>query len=210
WGLLGVSVTSCPPLGYQWYFNQITVVTNATNATLGLTNIGLGQGGNYLVVITNGYGSVTSAPASVVVVTCGSDRTVEVGTMWDFDTPLVVGINATVTVVGTVTNLGCGESLSATRTWAVRDEEGDQVTCSQTVQVVDTGAPVVSGLSNKSVVLGTAWAFDVPQAQDAGVVAVVVYHDGTNDWGSLLEVGTEEVGDQITLAGTERYARRFV
>jgi len=163
--------------------------------------------------VSNAYGSVTSTPASLVVVvltlTCGSNRTVEVGTAWDFDTPTATGSNATVTVVGTVTNLGCGETFSATRTWLVSDPQGDQATCSQTVQVGDTGAPVVSGLTNKSVVLGTAWAFDVPQAQDAGVVPVLVYDNGANDSGNTLAVGTEEVGNQITLGGTERYARRF-
>jgi hypothetical protein len=66
-GLLEVSVRSCPPLGYQWYFNQTNVVAEGTDATLGLTNIGWEQGGSYTVVISNGYGSVTSSAAVVTV-----------------------------------------------------------------------------------------------------------------------------------------------
>ena len=34
-GSLEAGVRSCPPLGYQWYFNQTDVVVGATNATLG-------------------------------------------------------------------------------------------------------------------------------------------------------------------------------
>jgi hypothetical protein len=66
-GLLEVSVRSCPPLGYQWYFNQTNVVAGATNATLVLSSVALAEAGRYAVVITNGYGSVTSSPAVVTV-----------------------------------------------------------------------------------------------------------------------------------------------
>ena len=133
----------------------------------------------------------------------------EVGTAWDFNPPTAMGSNATVTVVGTVTNLGCGGTLTATRTWLASDPLGNQAACSQTVQVVDTAGPVVSCVPNKSVVLGTPWSFDVPQAQAAGVVPVWVYDNWTNDLGNTLTVGAEEVGNQITLAGAERYASWF-
>jgi subtilisin-like proprotein convertase family protein len=210
---LSVVAVGSKPLTYQWYFNATNLLAGATDATLVLNSVVPGEAGHYEVVVSNAYGSVTSAPASLVVIvltlTCGSNRTVEVGTAWDFDTPTATGSNATVTVVGTVTNLGCGETFSATRTWLVSDPQGNQATCSQTVQVLDTGAPVMSCVANKSVVLGTPWGFDVPQAQDAGVVPVLVYDNWTNDLGSALAVGAEEVGNQITLAGTERYSSRF-
>ena len=212
-----VSAIGAANLSYQWYFNATNLLPGATNPTLVLSPVVPEEAGTYGVVANNAYGSVTSTPSEpggcdlpvLPTLTCGSNRTVEVGTAWDFDTPVATGTNATVTVVGTVTNLGCGESLSATRTWVVSDALGNQATCSQTVQVVDTGAPVMSCVTNKSVVLGTPWGFDVPQAQDAGVVPVLVYDNWTNDLGSTLGVGTEEVGNQITLAGTERYASRF-
>jgi hypothetical protein len=67
-GLLEVSVRSCPPLGYQWYFDLTNVVVDATNATLSMDPVVEGEVGSYTVVVANEYGSVTSAPASVVVI----------------------------------------------------------------------------------------------------------------------------------------------
>ena len=58
---LAVGVRSCPPLGYQWYFNQTHAVAGATNTTLVLSPVVSGQAGSYTVVIANGYGSVTSS-----------------------------------------------------------------------------------------------------------------------------------------------------
>ena len=51
------------PVYYQWFFNT-GPLTNATNPTLTITNAPLTEAGNYWVVATNAYGSVTS---SVVV-----------------------------------------------------------------------------------------------------------------------------------------------
>jgi pectate lyase len=57
------------PLGYQWYYNTNTVLTNATSSTLTLTNVQLAGAGTYSVVVTNAYGSVTSAVAQLTVST---------------------------------------------------------------------------------------------------------------------------------------------
>jgi hypothetical protein len=54
-------------LAYQWYFDETNSLALETNATLVLSNITAAQAGSYLVVVTNGYGSVTSAPALVSV-----------------------------------------------------------------------------------------------------------------------------------------------
>ena len=53
---------------YQWQFNG-TNIFNATNSALTLTNVGTAQQGNYLVIVTNITGSVTSSPASFALVT---------------------------------------------------------------------------------------------------------------------------------------------
>ena len=53
---------------YQWQFNG-TNIFNATNNALTLTNVGTLQQGNYLVIVTNLTGSVTSSPASFALVT---------------------------------------------------------------------------------------------------------------------------------------------
>ncbi len=54
------------PLAYQWQFNS-TNLPGATNASLELAGTATNQAGGYDVVVTNPGGSVTSAPASLVV-----------------------------------------------------------------------------------------------------------------------------------------------
>jgi hypothetical protein len=54
------------PLSYHWNFNG-TNLSGATNTTLTLTNVQLNQAGNYAVVVTNLYGSVTSSNAVLTV-----------------------------------------------------------------------------------------------------------------------------------------------
>jgi hypothetical protein len=55
------------PLFYQWYFNETNLLINGTNAVLQLSNVSSAQAGNYTVVLTNAYGSVTSTPATLTV-----------------------------------------------------------------------------------------------------------------------------------------------
>ncbi len=54
------------PLSYQWNFNG-TNIDGATNATLVLTNVQVGQTGSYNVLVTNLSGSVLSSNAVLVV-----------------------------------------------------------------------------------------------------------------------------------------------
>jgi len=60
---VGVNTNSTPPLSYQWYFNGTNMLTNATSATLTLTNVQPGQAGNYSVVVANVAGSLNSSNA---------------------------------------------------------------------------------------------------------------------------------------------------
>jgi alpha-tubulin suppressor-like RCC1 family protein len=62
-----VSAGGTPTLSYQWFFNNNTLLTNATSATLTLNNVQVGQAGGYSVVVTNFYGAVTSAVATLTV-----------------------------------------------------------------------------------------------------------------------------------------------
>ena len=55
-----------PPLSYQWNFNGTNIV-GATNTFLTLTNVQLSQAGNYVVLVTNVYGSTNSAVAVLTV-----------------------------------------------------------------------------------------------------------------------------------------------
>ncbi len=62
-----VLASGTAPLGYQWYYNTYTVLTNATSSVLTLTNVQLTDAGGYSVVVTNAYGSATSAVAQLTV-----------------------------------------------------------------------------------------------------------------------------------------------
>src|SRR5205814_1679266 len=53
-------------LSYQWRFSG-TNLAAATSSTLSLTNVGTNNAGNYTVVVTNSWGSVTSAVATLTV-----------------------------------------------------------------------------------------------------------------------------------------------
>ena len=61
-----LSVTVTGATNYQWQFNG-AAIAGATNTTLSLPNIGTTQRGSYTVVVSNGYGPVTSNPATVAV-----------------------------------------------------------------------------------------------------------------------------------------------
>jgi len=54
------------PFGYQWYFNGSAGASD-TNSSLSLVNAQTPQGGSYTVVVTNSWGSVTSAVAVLSV-----------------------------------------------------------------------------------------------------------------------------------------------
>ncbi len=211
-----VAAIGAGSLSYQWYFNGTNVLAGATGPTLVLNPVAQAQAGNYSVAVNNPYGGVTSALANLAVVegqlptlTCGSNRTVEAGTAWNFDTPTATGTNVTVTVVGTVTNLGCGLSLSATRTWVATDIIGNQATCSQTVTVVDTTPPVISCSPSKIVAYGSNWTFDTPTANDPGAVESLVYDNSRNDLVYRFNPGSLEVGNEIILADAARQASEF-
>ncbi len=69
WGkdaTFSVEAWGSEPLSYQWFQNGLRVL-NATNQTLTLTSIQFTNAGLYSIVVSNTFGSVTNAPAQVVV-----------------------------------------------------------------------------------------------------------------------------------------------
>jgi hypothetical protein len=66
----GVEVGGIAPFNYQWRFKGDNIA-GETNSLLTLTNMSPAQSGNYSVVITNSYTSVTSAHAALTVVPLG-------------------------------------------------------------------------------------------------------------------------------------------
>ena len=63
---LRVTAVSPSPITYQWQFNGVDL-PGQTGATLALTNVQIAQEGLYTVVATDALRSVTSEPASLVV-----------------------------------------------------------------------------------------------------------------------------------------------
>jgi hypothetical protein len=54
------------PLSYQWKYNGASLA-GATNQTLALTNILKIAAGNYALVVTNSFGSITSSVATLTL-----------------------------------------------------------------------------------------------------------------------------------------------
>ena len=62
------SASGSAPLHYQWFFNTNTIIPNATNSSLTISNLQLSNAGTYDVVVTNAYGSTNSSFAVLTVV----------------------------------------------------------------------------------------------------------------------------------------------
>ncbi len=61
-----VTATGTPPFSYQWQVNGVWQTPQASPAW-NLTNVQWADAGSYLVVVTNNYGSITSAVATLTV-----------------------------------------------------------------------------------------------------------------------------------------------
>ena len=66
-----VTVYGAAPFVFQWYFNGTPLGLPGTGTNVlsyTLANVGFNQAGNYTVVLTNGYGSLTSSNALLTVI----------------------------------------------------------------------------------------------------------------------------------------------
>jgi hypothetical protein len=66
--VFSVLPTGAPPFGFQWMLNGISI-SGATNGSLVISDAQLTDAGNYSVIVSNAYNSVTSAVAALNVVT---------------------------------------------------------------------------------------------------------------------------------------------
>jgi len=62
-----VTATGAAPLSYQWRFGGVDI-SAATSSSYSRVNVQSADAGNYSVVVTNAYGSITSAPAMLTVI----------------------------------------------------------------------------------------------------------------------------------------------
>jgi pectate lyase len=62
-----VVVDGTPPFTYQWLYNNNTMLTDQTNATLTISDAQLSDTGGYSVIVSNAYGSATSDNAELTV-----------------------------------------------------------------------------------------------------------------------------------------------
>ena len=82
--LLGKNITFSPvvggslPLNFQWAFNG-TNLSNGTNASYTVTNAALTDAGNYVLTVTNLYGSVISSNAVLTVAYISQQPTNQIG-----------------------------------------------------------------------------------------------------------------------------------
>jgi len=157
---LTANASGTAPLGYQWYNNLTNPITGATGATLVLTNLHLGQAGNYTVILTNAAGAATNAGTVNVV-----DTTPPI-IVWSF-TNLTLSANGNcqalmTNVTGTNFILAfdtCSGSVNITQSptnnailslganvvvLTVTDGNGNTAYSTNTVVVADTTPPVIT------------------------------------------------------------------
>jgi len=65
--VFSITASGTGPLEYLWYFAGANLFQSGTNSTLALPGVAMNNAGNYTVVITNAYGSVTSQVAALAV-----------------------------------------------------------------------------------------------------------------------------------------------
>ena len=65
--IIPAAAAGTPPLAYRWTKSGVTV-PGATNATLTLTNLSAAQQGTYALVVSNAYGTVSSANITVAII----------------------------------------------------------------------------------------------------------------------------------------------
>ena len=119
-----VSNGSCPQVAIRtWLFTDCA--TNTTTAS-------------QVVTIQD-----TTPPVSI----CATNKTVQCGSVWTFDSPIVSDgccTNVTISVLNTVTNVNDACGTVITRTWQAVDCCNNTNTCSQVVTVNDTSPPTIT------------------------------------------------------------------
>ncbi|MFM2295150.1 MAG: hypothetical protein RLZZ350_1563, partial [Verrucomicrobiota bacterium] len=118
------------PQNYQWWLNITNLVTGGTNSTLVIPSARAADAGDYSVVVSNPYGSATSAPAALTVhfparitaspaslavvatsngtFTVTADGDAPLAYQWNFNGTNISGANASTLTVSNVALAGQG------------------------------------------------------------------------------------------------------
>ncbi len=113
--------------------------------------------------------TVTLEDRTAPLLSCAAMKGIICAVAWSFDDPITSdaadGTNVTLTVLDTVTNGSCGQTLVATRTWMATDRCGNSSTCSQAVTNLQI---VISGMISYA----TRYPSATPSDKRLGAVAV--------------------------------------
>lgn len=220
--VLAVTANGSPRLAYQWFFNLTNFVSNATNSTLVLADVQSAQTGDYLVVVTNLFGAVTSSPALLTVVaqppvltawpsnqTAVLASTVQLagaavgslpmGYQWFFNTNTALdnGANA----VLTLTNVQLAQA--GTYTVVATNAFGAVTSPPAVLTVVGIPPAIVSSPANQAGMLGSALDFSV-SATGSPPLAYQWFWFGTNALADATDAVLHLVDLQYDQAGPYR------
>lgn len=178
--LFSVLSVGTAPLTYQWFFNDTNILFDATNQTLVLTNVSPILAGNYSVLVSNPFGSVLSAPATLTLTDSNPPPIVSIiqpanGQLLNAGSPIAVEVAAT-DPGGLVTNVEffadgiligsdttapyqfawAGVPAGIHTLWAAAQDDLGTISISAVVHVlVNTPAPLPQAL----VSTGAVWRF---------------------------------------------------
>jgi sugar lactone lactonase YvrE len=185
WVSFSIGVRGATPFSYQWFFENQPIAA-ASGATLLLNNVQRANEGAYFVVVSNRYGSVTSAIARLTIlvppditqqpaslsVPEGSDAVITVqatGTaplryQWNFEGTTIPGATNAILVLQNVRPWHGGAYRVQ-----VSNAAGSVFSSSAIVRVTPTPAVILSGPLDRTVVAGEVASFNVVASGSAPV-----------------------------------------
>lgn len=172
-----VSAAGTAPFAYQWSHNGVAL-PGATNASLTLPAVQTADAGDYVVVVTNGFGAITSTPPAVLTVvipplilTPPESVTVPPGTTVTFSVaatgtpPLTyqwrrngVGITGATNATLTLTNV---QSAQVGEYTVVVGNAGDSVTSAPAILTVLGPPVIVAGPVSQRIMAGAQVSLSV-------------------------------------------------
>ncbi len=175
-------------------FSEPTATDACGNVTLTFTdNVIPGDCPNEYTIIrefvaVDECGNSSSASQAITVIDettpvisgVGADETIECGTLPEFSEPVAEDAcgNATLTFEDILTPGSCENELIVTRVWTTIDECGNSSTASQTITIVDTNAPVISGIgADETIECPATPEFSEPTANDDCGLSTLTFED---------------------------------